>query len=196
MFDAIADIFNSIIFGIKFAIAVIIVFAIWCTFRRITRSSRESKRFPAKDMRGKPLEKTMAFTLSGVNHEHDGSDPQKVFKQGIPAKSELRLQADPKNRYDKHAIKVFYGDQYIGWIPNTGISSAERKMKDLIFERIQSGATVLAQFDGYNRTKVYEAPDDLDESDNDDIDDEDLGAEEDHYQWYKTCDVLCAVYAE
>ena len=90
MFDAIADIFNSIIFGIKFAIAVIIVFAIWCIFRRITRSSRESKRFPAKDMRGKPLEKTMAFTLSGVNHEHDGSDPQKVFKQGIPAKSELR----------------------------------------------------------------------------------------------------------
>ena len=63
--------------------------------------------FPPIGKDGTKIMKTVTFTLSGVNHKHDGSDPQKVIKPGMKGQW-LTLQADSKNKYDETAVKVLY----------------------------------------------------------------------------------------
>lgn len=193
MFEAVADIFSTIVMAIKIGIIVIVLFLLWSIFRKVTRRSREAKRFPPIDERGRQLTQTASFTLSGVNHIHDNSDPQDVFSSGIPPKSPLTLCADPQNRFDDHAIKVFFGDKYIGWIPNSDISAKDRQTKNLIFDLLISGETIQAQFDGYNHIKVYDQTSDDDYGLDEDDDDASIEGE-DNYTWYKTADVLCAIY--
>lgn len=104
--------------------------------------------FPKTNKNGQELMKTVEFTLSGVNHIHDGSDPQKVIKSNLKGQW-LTLKAEPENKYDDTAIKVLYNGQYIGWIPSNEVSA-----KKMIFKRLMEGLEVLARFDSITHIQV------------------------------------------
>ena len=110
------------------------------------RSAISIPDFPQTGKDGTKLMRTMEFTLSGVNHVHDGSDPQKVINRKLKGQW-LTLQADPKNKYDKTAVKVLYNGQYIGWLPATDTSLSQRDVKNMIFKRLAHGLEVLARFE-------------------------------------------------
>lgn len=118
--------------------------------------------FPETGKDGTKLMKTVDFTLSGVNHIHDGSDPQEVIKPGMKGQW-LTLQPDSKNKYDDTAVKVLYNGQYIGWLPASNISLDASKAKDMIFKRLSHGLEVLARLD--HTTYIQVGGWDLDEGD-------------------------------
>lgn len=118
--------------------------------------------FPPTSKDGTKLMRTMEFTLSGVNHIHDGSDPQKVINRKMKGQW-LTLQADPKNKHDNTAVKVLYNGQYIGWLPASDISLSERDVKNMIYKRLTHGLEVLARFE--HTTFIQVGGWDLDEND-------------------------------
>ena len=75
---------------LKLAIIVIVALFLW----GVIKSIREQRKydaipvpdFPPTSKDGTKLMKTVEFTLSGVNHEHDGSDPQKVLYPSMKGK--------------------------------------------------------------------------------------------------------------
>lgn len=142
-------------------VIVIVALFIW----GIVKGSREQRQydaipipdFPQTSKDGTKLMRTMEFTLSGVNHVHDGSDPQKVINRNMKGQW-LTLQADPKNKYDETAVKVLYNGQYIGWLPASDVFS-----KNMIFKRLTHGLEVLARFE--HTTFIQVGGWDLDEND-------------------------------
>ena len=118
--------------------------------------------FPATSKDGTKLLKTVDFTLTGVNHKHDGSDPQEVIKPGMKGQR-LTLQAEPNNKYDETAVKVLYNGQYIGWLPASNTTLKESDAKNMIFARLSHGLEVLARLD--HTTYIQVGGWDLDEND-------------------------------
>lgn len=134
----------------KLVIIAIVALFLWGIIKGI-REQRKYDAIPVPDFPqtskdGTKLMKTIEFTLSGVNHVHDGSDPQKVINRNMKGKW-LTLQADPQNKYDETAVKVLCDGKYIGWLPATRISLAERDAKNMIFQRLAHGLEVLARFE-------------------------------------------------
>ena len=151
---------------IKLIILVIVVLFLWGVINGI-RKQRQYDAIPIPDFPqtskdGTKLMKTVEFTLSGVNHVHDGSDPQKVINRNMKGQW-LTLQADPKNKYDRTAVKVLYDGKYIGWLPASNISLDESKAKDMLFKRLTHGLEVLARFG--HTTVIQIGGWDLDEND-------------------------------
>lgn len=118
--------------------------------------------FPSTCKDGTKLMRTMEFTLSGVNHVHDGSDPQKVITPSMKGQW-LTLQPDLHNKYDGTAVKVLYNGQYIGFLPASNISLSERDVKNMIFKRLSHGLEVLARFE--HTTSIQVGGWDLDDDD-------------------------------
>lgn len=150
-----------------FILLILLVIALIIYFRRKGHSAdavpaNPLPAFPQTGKDGTQLMKTVSFTLSGVNHTNDGSDPQKVIKPGMKGQW-LTLQADPKNKYDKTAVKVLYNGQYIGWLPASNVSFDEIKAKEMIFNRLTHGLEVLALLD--HTTYIQIGGWDLDEDD-------------------------------
>ena len=151
---------------LKLVIIVIGALFLWGIIKAI-REQRQYDAIPVPDFpptgkEGTKLMKTVEFTLSGVNHVHDGSDPQKVINRDMKGKW-LTLQADPKNEYDGTAVKVLCDGKYIGWLPASNISLDESKAKDMIFKRLTHGLEVLARFE--HTTFIQVGGWDLDEND-------------------------------
>ena len=168
----------------KFIIIAIVALFIWGIIRGIQKQRQYDAipvpDFPQTSKDGTKLIRTMEFTLSGVNHVHDGSDPQKVIKPGMKGQW-LTLQADSKNKYDETAVKVLYNGQYIGWLPQSNISLDESKAKQMIFKRLCHGMEVLARLDHTTYSQVGGW--DLDEND----------PRIDKYQ-FTSAVITCAIY--
>lgn len=142
--------------------------------------------FPEIDASGNKLLKTVSYTLTGVNHTHLGSDPQKVISKKLRG-SQLELRADVENEYDPYAVMVLYDGKYIGWLPAKNEDYRERDAKIRIFQHLTSGVPVLAKFDDISTIKISQW----------DYDDE--GDEDDGYfitQRYITADITCAIYEQ
>ncbi len=156
--------------GLKSLCTLIVIVIVALFIWGIVKGIREQRQydtipipdFPQTSKDGTKLMRTMEFTLSGVNHVHDGSDPQKVINRNMKGQW-LTLQADPKNKYDGTAVKVLYNGQYIGWLPASNISLSERDVKDMIFKRLTHGLEVLARFE--HTTFIQVGGWDLDEND-------------------------------
>lgn len=109
--------------------------------------------FPTQDQCGNPLMREVSFVLAGVNHVHDGSDPQQVITQNLRGEW-LELQADPNNKHDGIAVKVLYQGQYIGWLPISNITLEQFGARKTIFSRLCQGHTVLARFDDITNVQI------------------------------------------
>ncbi len=109
--------------------------------------------FPQVDKYGNKILRTVSFTLSGVNHVHDGSDPQKIIKPSLRGQW-LTLKAEPQNKYDNTAVKVLYKGKYIGWLPNTNETLAQWDAKKMISRRLCRGMEVLARFDATDSLQI------------------------------------------
>lgn len=168
----------------KFIIIAIVALFIWGIIRGIQKQRQYDAipvpDFPQTSKDGTKLIRTMEFTLSGVNHVHDGSDPQKVINRNMKGQW-LTLQADPKNKHDGTAVKVLYNGQYIGWLPASNISLSERDVKNMIFKRLTHGLEVLARFE--HTTYIQVGGWDLDEND----------PRIDKYQ-FTSAVITCAIY--
>lgn len=152
---------STIISAIKLigiAFVVIIAFAIYHSIKeQKALDSIQIPEFPSVGKDGTKLMRTEEFTLSGVNHAHDGCDPQKILNPMMKGQW-LTLKAEPNNPYDSHAVKVLFNGQYIGWLPSNG-----GNVKSMIFERLVHGLDVPARFE--HTTFIQIGGWDLDEDD-------------------------------
>jgi len=100
------------------------------------------KDFPETDINGKQLLTTYHEAITGVTKIYDGVDPQSILLHLKPGQ-DLLLEADPKNKYDKFAVKVLttLGEQ-IGWIPRECYAT---NLQQDISDRLINGFTVLAK---------------------------------------------------
>ena len=153
--------FSTIIFAIKLIAIGIVVLIVYRIYHAIKEQRAfdaiQIPEFPPVGKDGTKLMRTEEFTLSGVNHVHDGCDPQKILNPMMKGKW-LTLQADSNNQYDSQAIKVLYNGQYIGWLPLNG-----GNVKSMIFERLVHGLDVPARFE--HTTSIQIGGWDLDEND-------------------------------
>ncbi|WP_066455042.1 HIRAN domain-containing protein [Anaerotruncus rubiinfantis] len=119
------------------------VLGLFCLFqsRRPPKVKRANKNapfeFPEYDEAGHRRLAIKETYLSGITHEHFGSDPQAAIP-GLKPGEQVFLQTDPNNEYDKNAVWVStrFGT-YIGWIPSG--SNAD------LFQRLTNGETVYAR---------------------------------------------------
>lgn len=147
---------------LKIIITIVIISFVWWIVNEVKYSKIKLPEFPKVNKNGLPLMKTVEFTLSGVNHIHDGSDPQKIINRYLKGQW-LTLKAEPDNKYDNTAIKVLYNNKYIGWIPASRTTLTQNDAKKMIFKRLTNDMEVLARFD--NITVVQIGGYDLDDSD-------------------------------
>lgn len=148
MFDLIIWILEHLGIIVGIIVAIFVLAFIGGIVSSIKEAKIKLPDFPKTNRDGTELMKTVQFTLSGVNHIHDGSDPQKVIKSSLKGQW-LTLKAEPKNKYDDTAVKVLYNGQYIGWIPMNEVST-----KKMIFKRLMDGLEVLARFDNITNVQV------------------------------------------
>jgi len=137
--------------------------------------------FPLQNKDGLDLMKTVSFTLSGVNHTHNGSNPQAVIRDNNLKGQWLTLTPIVNNPYDDTPVQVEYQGQYIGWLPATNVTLKEQDAKIMIFRRLMRQQEVLARCDDI--TTIQIGGWDLDE----------LDPEIKDYLW-KSPRITCAIY--
>ena len=151
------DIILWILYHLKLIVGIIVAIFVIAFISGIVSGVKESKiklpDFPEVNKDGLKLMKTVEFTLSGVNHVHDGSDTQKVIKSNLKGEW-LTLKPEPENQYDDTAVKVLYNGQYIGWLPASFTSLTQDDAKKMIFKRLMNGMEVLARFDNITTVQV------------------------------------------
>ena len=164
MLNLLAWIFNHIGLIVGIIVAIFVIAFIGGIISGIKEDKIPIPDFPKTNKNGQELMKVVQFTLSGVNHVHDGSDPQKVIKSNLKGQW-LTLKPEPENQYDDTAVKVLYNGQYIGWLPASFTSLTQDDAKKMIFKRLTHGIEVLARFD--NITNIQVGGYDLDDMDSD-----------------------------
>ena len=60
--------------------------------------------------------------------EENTMQPQEIEKEIIPKESELILEREPNNEFDKFAVKVLFKDNKLGYIPKSKNQTVARLM--------------------------------------------------------------------
>ncbi len=91
---------------------------------------RDGNIVETKAKRGKSKKIKGEFNVAGYAHLDD--DVKRIVWKELIVGAPLKLYPDPDNKYDTNAVKVFYKEHFIGWVPKDYVK------KNVIYDNLIS----------------------------------------------------------